>query len=186
VTARYPASAVFRTADALAATPERIEKVASRALSSLARAIKPEAKRQVQKVYNLASSAITDRLVSRTVGNAVELTGYYRSVGLLNFRAPASRSGGVSVTVIHSDGMQRLRHAFRAQGLGGNTHIFERQGRPRAMKKGNYVGQKRQPLVARFGPAVSQGLRNPTINRGISDFAMNKLATEVQRLLRVF
>lgn len=184
--ARYDASAVFRTADAMAAAPARLEHVKSRALATLARAIKPEAKRQIQKEYNLNSNAITDRLVARTTGDAVELTGYYRSVGLLNFGATASRSGGVSVTVLRSDGMQRLRHAFKAQGLNRNTHIFERSGRPREMRKGKYIGQKRQPLAAKFGPAVSQGLRNPTIQRGISDFALTKLTSEVRRLLRVF
>jgi hypothetical protein len=183
--ARYDASAVFRTAEALAASPARLELVTSRALATLGRAIKPEAKRQIQKEYNLASSAITDRLVSRTLADAVELSGYYRAIGLLNFGATASRSGGVAVTVMRSDGMQRLRHAFKAQGLNGNTHIFERAGRPREMKKGKYIGQVRQPLVAKFGPAVSQGLRNPTVQRGISDFALTKIATEVRRLFRV-
>lgn len=186
MTAIYDVSAVFRTAEALDAAPDKFTQVKSRAMSSLARAIKPEAKRQVAGVYNLSPRAITDRLASRVTADAVELTGYYRSVGLLNYKAVASRQSGVSVTVLLSDGMQRLRHAFKAIGLGGNAQIFERRGRPRVMKKGKYIGKERQPLVARYGPAVAQSLRNPTIQRRLSDFAMTKISAEVRRQLRIF
>lgn len=182
---KFDVSGALRVSERLATSASRLEQVRQRAVSSLSRALKPEASRQIRESYNIKASSVSERLAVRKSGDAVELVGYYRAAGLLNFGARASKTAGVSVTVLRADGPQRLRHAFKATGLGGNAQIFERRGPKRVMTKGRYAGERRQPITALYGPSVAQTLRNEQITRRLGDFAMTKLASEVARQFRI-
>lgn len=183
--AKFDVSAALRVADNIAATPKKLGQVQTRAIASMARALKPEASRRIRDTYNIRAGAVSDRLETKKTPEAVELIGYYRGTGLLNYGARASKKSGVSVTVLKADGPQKLRHAFKATGLSGNAQIFERRGPKRVMTKGKYIGQRRQPLQTLYGPSVASTLKNTALTNHLADFAMSKLSAEIARQFRI-
>ncbi|MCZ2098237.1 MAG: hypothetical protein LC121_18615 [Anaerolineae bacterium] len=78
---KFDVSGALRVSERLATSASRLEQVRQRAVSSLSRALKPEASRQIRESYNIKASAVSERLAVRKSGDAVELVGYYRAAG---------------------------------------------------------------------------------------------------------
>lgn len=182
---KFDVSGAVKAAERLSEFPRKMETATKRAVSSTSRSLPAEAKRAIQDRYNLKSRRITESLAVRSTGDAIELTGYDRPTGLLQYGARASKKSGVTVSVIRSSGPTKLRHAFAATGLSGNKQIFERKGAKRVMTKGKYIGERRQPLVAIYGPSVGQALRNKDIQARLGKFALEKLAFEINRQIGI-
>lgn len=164
---------------------DKLEKAEALAASDLQRRLVPEFARQATSRYNLTAARIRDTSGVQRSGNTITLTGYHRGTGLLNYRAVASKTSGVTVTIARADGPQRFKHAFKATGLSGNAQIFERDltKAKRKMKYGRYVGKKRQPIKAMYGSSTAQILRDPDVNAGMVRFAQQRLSAEIRRQL---
>lgn len=165
----------------------RMAKAEQLAASDLQRRLVPEFTRGAQQTYNIASARVRASSAVVRRGNAVELTGYDRPTGLMQFGAKASASG-VTVTVVKATGPVRLRHAFIASGLGSNRQVFQRvaYGKgafKRVMTKGNYKGQRRTPIDVKYGPSVAQILRNRQLQERLIDFSQKTASAEVRRQL---
>jgi hypothetical protein len=182
--AKFDVSAAVKVAERLAEFPKRQAQAEARAISSTTRALPAETKRSITADYGIKPSRVTSDVVVRRVDNVIELTGYDRPIGLLNYNAKVSKSG-VSVTVLKSEGAQKLRHAFKAKGLSDNVQIFERRGQKRPMQKGRYKGLIRQPIKTLYAPSVGQIVRNPALQSKLADFVMQKLTAEITRQLRI-
>lgn len=152
-------------------------------VSDLARRLIPQTVRDMQSTHNLGASRIRSNLGVQRNGDSLLLTGYDRATGLLNYGARASRRQGVLVSVRKDEGPARLSRAFVAVGLSANKLVLERSGPKRRMTKGNYVGQLKQPLVAKYGPSVAQLLRNADRRARLAQFSKTTLSTAIRRQL---
>lgn len=161
----------------------RMDKAEALARSDLQRRLVPEFVRDAQTTHNIKAARVRESSGARINRTAVELTGYDRTTGLLQFGAKASRKSGVTVTITKATGPTRFRHAFAATGLSGNKQIFERRGPVRVMTQGNYKGQRKQPLASLYGPSVAQILRDPARRQRLSTFAQKTLGAEIRRNL---
>jgi hypothetical protein len=166
----------------------KLEKAEALAAADLARRIVPELVRDAMTTHNISAKRVRESSAVRRRGTVVELTGYDRPTGLLQFGARGSRANGVTVTVLKAAGPVVLRHAFIAAGLGGNKQVFQRvaYGKgafKRKMHKGNYAGQYRTPIAAKYGPSVATILRDPKRQERLVKFSQNTLAAEVRRQL---
>ncbi len=163
----------------------RMEKAESLAVADLQRRIIPEFVRDAQTTHNVSAKRVRDSSGARRQGSVVELTGYDRPTGLLQFGAKVSKSAGVSVTVLKSSGPVRLKHAFAATGLSANRQIFSRDltKTKRRMTAGNYAGQLRRPIKALYGPSIAQVLRDKPRQERLVKFSQTRLSAEIKRQL---
>lgn len=165
----------------------RMAKAEQLAASDLQRRLVPEFVRGAQVTHNIAPARVRASSAVMRRGNAVQLTGYDRPTGLMQFGAKAS-AAGVTVTVAKATGPVRLRHAFIASGVSSNRQVFQRvaYGKgafKRVMTKGNYKGQRRTPIDVKYGPSVAQILRNQQLKERLIQFAQQTSSAEVRRQL---
>lgn len=163
----------------------RLENAESLAVSDLQRRIVPEFVREAQATYNINAKRVRESTASRRQGTVVELTGYDRPTGLLQYGAKEA-SVGVVVQVRKDGALQQLKHAFVATGLSGNKQVFSRvaYGKGayrRKMTKGNYKGELRTPIQAHYGPSVAQILRNQELQQRLIGFSQKRLSVEIRR-----
>ena len=179
------ARGAYRAGRRFKSTAQKLAQAEELAAATLARRIVPEFVRDALETHNIKAARVRESSGVRRDGNVVTLTGYHRGTGLLQFGAKASRATGVTVTVTHARGPAVLRHAFIALGLSDNKHVFERDlSRPkRVMQKGNYKGERRQPIKSIYGPSVAQILRNPARQERLRNFAQKILSSEIRRQL---
>ena len=157
-----------------------------RALGTLRRKIRTEARRDIQKEFNLTAKRINQDLNARTTQGAVELIGYSRKIGAIQYQGRWSkRSAGATVRTDRSGGRELWDSggAFIATGLAGNRHIFERYGAKRKMERGNYVGLRKQPIHVQYYGSIAAYLRYGPRQQHLADFAMQVLRDEFHRLL---
>jgi hypothetical protein len=187
VSVKTDARGAYRAGKRFKAMAGRMAKAEQLAASDLQRRILPEFVRDTQTTHNISPKRVRESSAVRRNGTAVELTGYDRPTGLLQFGAKASKAG-VTVTLTKATGPVRLRHAFVATGLGSNRQVFERTAYgkgafKRAMTKGNYKGQRRTPIEAKYGPSVAQILRDKQRQERLIQFAQRTLSAEIRRQL---
>lgn len=179
--ARFDAAAVISAAARLSNVPKVVETATKRALSTLVRDLPPEASRDIRDEFNLPAKRVNDALSARLVGDAVELSGSGRAIGLAAYGARET-SAGVVVTIRKDQGAVVFRHAFMATpgGRASSTgrQVFERQ----------LVGGKRAPrypLDRGFSQNVAGMLRARARADRLGNFGLSKLATEIQRNIGV-
>lgn len=172
-----------RAANRFRSTAESLDRAVGLGLTALQRRIVPEFIRDARATHNLKAVRLRESTATKRGADSVRLGGLDRETGLLNYGARASRYNGVTVTVLHATGASHLRSAFAAVGLNDNRHIFQRRGAKRVMRKGNYIGYRRQPIVALYGPSTAQILRDPARQERLISFAQRILSAEVARVL---
>lgn len=167
---------------ALAAVPGQLLLYRRRAVATLRRRLPVQARRDIQQEYQINAARARKDLSIRSTDTDLRLVGHFRGVGLRNFGARKTRKG---VTAAIFRGRRSLfEGAFFAPLLGGNVQVVERQGEKREMRAGRYAGKKRQPIVTRYGPTLSQMLRKGRRPDRLADFARNLLRDEVLRQLK--
>lgn len=154
------------------------EQAVQRAKSTVARRIKPEARRNLQAEYNLPAGRILDGLRSRVDGDSVELIGSGKAVNITSYGARWRKSMPGAEVQIKKGGAREIRKsAFIARGAGGNRIAMERkvEGGTRA---------PRYPLKGVYGPSIAQQLADQDRGDELTEFAAEKLSQEVDRLFR--
>ena len=179
-------SGLRRQIERLGKTQKAAEQAVKRARGTLARRIVVEARRDIQTEYTLPANRITAGLFTRNNGDAVELTGVARGVGLINFKGSGgTRRAPVRVQVKTAGAAVVYdNNYFRAKGLNGNRQIFERLPEKRRMVAGNYKGRLRNVIRSTYGPSVAQMLRRPGRSGRLADTAQTILRDEIDRLGR--
>lgn len=182
---KIDARGAYRAGKRFKTMASKMDKAESLAASDLQRRIVPEFVRDAQTTHNINAKRVRESSGVKRSGSVVELTGYDRPTGLLQFGAKASKTGGVTATTLKSSGAFTLKHAFAATGLSGNRQIFSRDLKQakRAMTKGNYIGKKRRPIKAMYGPSVAQILRNKDRQERLYKFGQKRLSVEIRRQL---
>lgn len=175
-----------RQIERLGKTQKAAEQAVKRARGTLSRRIVVEARRDIQTEYTLPANRITAGLFTRNNGDAVELTGVGRGVGLINFKGSGgTRTKPVRVQVKTAGAAVVYdNNYFRANGLNGNRQIFERLPEKRRMTQGNYKGKVRNVIRSTYGPSVAQQLRRPGRADRLAGVAQKILAAEIERLVR--
>lgn len=166
----FDASAILKVADRFREVPKRAEQARSRAASTLARRLPVEARRDIQDEYNLTAGRINKGLSVRTTSEYVELVGASRGIGRIEFGGRRGANGQVTYQVHRNGARQVLPHAFIANGLSGNTQIFER------------LTHKRLPIQAIYGPSIAQMLRKSGREERLIGFSQTLLSAEIERL----
>lgn len=168
---------------AFADYPRKIALVEKRVILTLLRRLPVQARRDIQAEYNISVKRIREDLGASLLASGVRLTGHFRGTGLLNFGAKQRRKG-VTATV-YRGGKRTLREgAFIATLLNGNPQVVKREGEPRVMTKGRYVGKRRQPIVVQYGPTAAQMLRKGRRPERLLDFSRGVVRAEVERQLK--
>jgi len=171
-------SAILAEAQRLRGVATGSKSAPKRAASTLARALPVEARRDIQTEYNLQASRINGNISVANTGNAVVLTGYARPIGLIEFagRWGGRKSQGATAKVFNAEGSHNYGGTFIARLKSGNKQIVSR----------SIVGGKRAPrlpLHTLYGPSIASMLRKPDRQQRLDDFAVDKLASEINRLL---
>lgn len=153
------------------------EKVQVRAVQTLKRKSKTEARRDIQAEYNLKARRINDGLYVRDTTDGVAVVGRSRGINAIAFGAKWSSSHrgkskrGAYFAIKRGQTKEPQDGAFIARGRSGNELVFERKG------------QSRLPLHSVYGPSVAQMLKHGRRPDRIADFAARILADETRRLL---
>jgi hypothetical protein len=191
-------SALRRVADLLADAPARADKVVQRARGTLQRRLLVEARRDIQTEYAIPAKRVADGLRARNISEGVELTGFKRGIGLINFNVSGGLRGRpVMATVFRNEARKEVFRAFIARAPNGALQVFERAtARTRGQyglkpekaytQVGRYAGTgiKREPLDAKYGPSVAQMLRKDGRSDRLAEYGRGLLASEIQRLFR--
>ena len=90
-------------------------------------------------------------------------------------------SGGVTAKIFKTGAAPLvLKHAFVAKMKSGRVGVFSRQGPKRAMTRGNYVGQMKQPIVEHFGPHATRVFeQTPGVDKELMDFGAERYLAEL-------
>ena len=133
-----------------------------RALNKAANQTKTEASKSIRARLALKARVVNKQLkvikAARKAEAAVVATG--AAIPLRDYDA---RQTDLGVTFrINRSRRSLLKGAFIVQSIG--RHVFTRSGPKRKMKRGRYVGQKKQPIIKRVGPSLpSTFLRDKVI-----------------------
>lgn len=161
------------------------------AIATLRRRLPVEARRDIQREYNIPADRVRKDLDVRDTSTGIKLVGNFRGVGLINFGANETKAG-VTARVFKGGSRTLKPSAFFATLGGSNVHVVERVGgnvKPvykRVMKRGRYAGKLRQPLQTLYGPTVAQMLRKGDRPQRLADFAAQTLQKEIARLIEVW
>lgn len=177
----------YRAGKRFKAMAGRMPKAEELAAADLQRRLVPEFVRAAREAYGILPKRVRESSAARRQGAAVELTGYDRPTGLLQFGGKGS-TAGVTALIQRARGPTLFRHAFIATGLSGNRQVFERVAYgagayKRQMRRGNYIGERRTPIEAKYGPSVAQILRNKQLQERLIDFSQQRIAAEIRRVL---
>lgn len=96
-------------------------------------------------------------------------------------------SGGVTAKIFKAGGAPlKLEHAFIAKMQSGRVGVFSRQGPKRAMTRGNYVGQMKQPIVEHFGPHATRVFeQTPGVEKELMGFGAERYLAELDRQVKL-
>ena len=162
------------------------ERARKRAIGTLKRKIKTEARRNIQTEYNLTAKRINQDLVVRTSKSAVILIGRRRKIGAIQYHGRWNkRSAGATVKTERGGGRELWDSggAFIATGLSGNRHIFIRWGKKRRMSRGHYIGALKQPIRVGYYGSIAAYLSYGPRQIHLAEFAQQVLKDEFARLI---
>ena len=132
----------------LQAVAQDAPRVFAQAASSVARASKTEAKREITAVYGLPQKRVDEGLAARAVGTDIITTASAKGVTLQSFGGRQTKRG-YSAAVLRGR-RQVIRKGFTPAKFGGVP--FKR------------VGTERLPIKVLYGPSVAAMLRNREIS----------------------
>lgn len=175
--ASFDLSALARTLRRVRDTPKQAEQAVARARGTVMRRLPVQARRDIQAEYALRAQRIAAGLSVRQSGEAIELIGSKRGIGLIEAdgRWTGLKSAGASAKVRVDEPRHVYDGTFIAVGRNGNRQIFERV----------HIGGRRAarlPIGSRYTLSVAQMLRRPGRADRLADFARNILAAEIARL----
>ncbi|MBS0218081.1 MAG: hypothetical protein JSR63_07825 [Proteobacteria bacterium] len=188
------ALAVSRNLGILASSLPLMQKMA---ISTLRRRLPVEARRDIQREYNVPAAKVRALLRAIETNSGLKLVGDFKGgrFGLINFNAKDLSPNGVSAK-IYKGGVTSIRpHAFFATLGSGNVHIVERRGPKVAPTQGRYAGKVssrtgqpilRQKMKTAYGPTVAQMLRKGDRPQRLADYAGQVLQKEIARLIEVW
>lgn len=168
---------------------DRLPLFQKRAKGTLVRRLYTEARRDIQREYNIGARRLAQDLRTSQTADGVKVTGYFRGIGLRNF---AARQTAPGVTYSIFLGKRSLRESTFFAGLkqggaeGGNLHVVERGSPKRLMTAGRYKGKVRAPLVTQYGPTAAQMLRKGRRPERLADFARGVLRDEIERQIESY
>lgn len=158
---------------------DRLPLFRKRAIGTLRRKIAVEARRDIQKEYNIRAGRARKDISVYGTGEGLRLIGHWRGIGLRNFSGRQVRKG---VTAAILRGRRSLYPgAFMATLLGGNVQAVSRFGPKRTMTKGRYQGKKRQPLAVEYGATLAQMLAKGRRPERLAEYARGVLRDEIER-----
>ena len=149
---------------------------------SMQRAAGTEHKRGITAIYNLTQSRVGQDLTVRPTEVGMIVSGSKRTISLLSYGWRPTRKG-LAGRVIRGGKRSVIPRSFIANGLGGGTVPFIREGEPRTMGKGRYAGKKRQPLSALHGPSVADALADKRVVTPLRERIWARSRTELSRRL---
>lgn len=179
------ASTLAAEANRLRAVGGNARRARDRALGTLVRKIRTEARRDIQREFNLTAKRINQDLSARKTGEAVELVGRRRKIGAIQYGGKWRRKSAGATVRTARGGARELWDsggAFIATGLSGNRHIFVRYGRKRRMTRGRYAGQIKQPIHTGYYGSIAAYLSYKPRQVLLADFANQVLVDEFARL----
>lgn len=175
-------------ADTLTDKVRRIEKVQRRTVGTLRRRLRTEARRDIQREYNLKAADINQRLNVRRASDGIALVGRASGINLIHFGARQT-SKGVSYRVKKSGGRKTLAHAFIRKTRKGAGPFVWMRGAPgskytaSAPGKNRYLGRHGYPIFQQFGPNVAQMLKHGDRPQRLVTFAQQTIQREIERQL---
>jgi len=180
-----------------------IAKAQKRVIGTLRRRLRTEARRDIQREYNLKAQTINERLSVSPRSDGLALVGKDTGINLINFGARQTRVG-VSYSV--KKGKRETRaHAFIrstrkgngpfvwmrgeghdrrvevksfAFGLAGRYAVTRMRGRNSA-----YSDEHGYPIFQQYGPSVAQMLKHGDRPQRLVDFSGQVIEKELDRLL---
>ena len=150
---------------------------------SMQRAAGTEHKRGITAIYNLTQSRVGQDLTVRPTEVGMIVSGSKRTISLLSYGWRPTRKG-LAGRVIRGGKRSVIPRSFIANGLGGGTVPFIREGDKREMKKGRYAGKTRQPLKALHGPSMADALARTDIAQDMRARIWGRSRTELSRRLK--
>ena len=177
--------------------PADVLKALDRSIKTASARVSTGISRDVRVRYNIKASDIAKAVTVKPVytGEIVSRLLVYvgRRVTLRKFGANKRRVNkglGVSVLVRKDNGRKIVQGGFMALGLNarpGETpeQIFKRNGVPRRMRKGTYIGRKKQPLVRLTGPSIPTMVQQKDVIDKASDLAGEVVRREFTRQMNL-
>lgn len=179
----------FDPADVLKALDRSVKTAAARVSTGISRDIRTR--------YNIKAGDVAKSVTAKPVfrgdvygrlllyvGNRVTLRKFGANKRRVNGRT------GVSVLVKKANGRKVVQGGFLALGLNaraGETpeQVFKREGPARRMRKGNYVGRKKQPLIRLTGPSIPTMVQNKDVIEKASELAGEVVRREFTRQMQL-
>jgi hypothetical protein len=173
-----------------------VAKAQKRAISTLRRRLRTEARRDIQREYNLKAQTINERLSVSTRYDGIALVGKDSGIILINFGELQTRAG-VSYSVKKGQ-RKTLAHAFiRSTRSGRGSFVWMRQyesdrardavggryGSSYSAAKDRFSSRHGYPILQKFGPSVAQMLKHGDRPQRLVDFSGQVIEKELDRLL---
>lgn len=175
-------------ADTLSDQVKRIERVQRRTVGTLRRRLRTEARRDIQREYNLKAADINQRLSVSTRYDGIALVGRASGINLIHFSARQT-ARGVSYRVKKTGGRKLLAHAFiRSTRSGKGPFVWLRGAAGSKYSasspgKNRYIGRHGYPIFQQFGPSVAQMLKHGDRPKRLVAFAQQTIQREIERQL---
>lgn len=145
---RADTTGIGKLARDLAAVVDDVPRTFAQAASSVARASKTEAKREITAIYALKQSRVDEGLRVSSAGYVVTTTGAARGVTLQSFGGRKVAKGYAAT--IRKGSRKVIKGGFTPPKFGGLP--FKR------------VGKERTPIKVLYGPSVAGMLRNREVS----------------------
>ena len=187
-------------AQKLSADVKDVQKAQKRAVSTMLRRLRVEARREIQTEYRLKAQTINERLSVRRAYDGVGIVGSSRGINLINFGARQTRAG-VTYAVKKADGRKMLAHAFiRKTRAGDGPYVWMRGEAAGERYAKGYSGKVLShfirggalhpgydkhgyPIFPQFGPSVAQMLKHGDRPERLVAYSEKIIESELDRLL---
>lgn len=160
-------------------------KAVHRASGTLLRRLPAEAKRDIRREYNLKAGRVSKDLRASRVGDGViELVGYRRPIGLIQYggRWGGRRTPGATYQIGRGGQRKTMDGTFIVTGLSGNRHIYESYGPPTLMFRGHYAGEMKWQISARYFGSIAGFLVQKGRPDRLAEYADEILRKEFDRI----
>lgn len=167
---------------------KRVQIAQKRAVATMLRRLRVEARRDIQREYSLRASTLTERLVVSRKFDGVALIGKATGIGLENFGASQNRKG-VTYRVKKGEARQSVKGSafMRRTRSGSGPYVWLRKdGEQYTHNTKDFAGvfgRHGYPIFKQYGPSVAQMLKHGDRPARLVEFAIGVLKAEQQRLL---
>ncbi len=151
---------------------------------SMRRFASTEAKRQVSAIYNLTQERVVKHgLDVRKSDAGVIVAGDDEPVSFNAYGWKEAKRGARG-RIIRAKSAETIPGSFVAIGNSNNQHVFKRKNEPPLkMTRGRYIGKKRTPLRAFFGPSIGDALEDTRVSNPLREKILGRAGKELRRRL---